>query len=155
MISPFDDLRGRTALITGASSGIGRQIAIDLSRFGVKCVITGRNEEQLNVTSKLMHDEPQCVVADLTVEDSLASLVAQVDGLNILIHSAGTLAIAPVRQITESLMRSCVELNLMAPMTLTGKLLRAGKIEKGGSIVFLSSVGASVGIAGNAIYSAT
>ena len=81
--NPFS-LEGKTILVTGASSGIGRQTCIEASKLGATVVLTGRNESELQKTLSLMESEGhQILPADLTNDEDIASLVAglpEIDG---------------------------------------------------------------------------
>ena len=79
MYNPFS-LEGKTVLVTGASSGIGRATAIECSKLGATLVLTGRNENALQETKELLSDsnkEHLMLVADLRIEESCEKLVAQ------------------------------------------------------------------------------
>ena len=84
MDTPFS-LSGKTVLVTGASSGIGRATAIECSRMGADMIITGRNEERLAATlPDLSGEGHRCLTCDLTVPeevDRLVNEVGPVDGL--------------------------------------------------------------------------
>ena len=78
MYNPFS-LEGKTVLVTGASSGIGRATAIECSKLGATLVLTGRNESALQETKELLSDsnkEHLMLVADLRIEESCEKLVA-------------------------------------------------------------------------------
>ena len=82
--NPFS-LVGKTILITGASSGIGRATAIECSKLGATCVITGRNEERLNETlSQMAGEGHRSIVADITTQEGIDLLVEKVLVLEIL-----------------------------------------------------------------------
>ena len=86
MYNPFS-LEGKTVLVTGASSGIGRATAIECSKLGATLVLTGRNETALQETKELLSDsnkEHLMLVADLRIEESCEKLVAQLPVLMVL-----------------------------------------------------------------------
>ena len=79
-------LVGKTILITGASSGIGRATAIECSKLGAKCIITGRNEERLNETlSQMVGEGHQEVVADIATQDGIDVLIEQIPNIDGLV----------------------------------------------------------------------
>lgn len=89
MYNPFS-LKNKTVLVTGASSGIGKAIAIECSKMGAQVVITGRNEQRLQETYKLLEGlQPAYIVADLTKKEDIETLVNQIDSLNGLVNCAG------------------------------------------------------------------
>ena len=66
------DLKGKTVLVTGASSGLGKQTAITASEYGARVVITGRNEARLQQTFQLLHGEGHLqILADLTIQEEI------------------------------------------------------------------------------------
>lgn len=154
--NPFS-LVGKTILITGASSGIGRSTAIECSKLGATCVITGRNEERLNETlSQMVGDEHKVIIADLSNEteiDKIVNLIPQLDGL---VNNAGYQEFAPVTFIKKDRLESLLAVNTIAPIILTQKALKLKKVKKSASIVFTSSLaGAGYVTPGNAMYAAT
>ena len=91
MYNPFS-LEGKTVLVTGASSGIGRATAIECSKLGATLVLTGRNENALQETKELLSDsnkEHLMLVADLRIEESCEKLVAQLPVLDGFVCNAG------------------------------------------------------------------
>lgn len=141
--NPFS-LVGKTILITGASSGIGRATAIECSKMGAACVITGRNKERLQSTFDLL--EPvglhQQIVGDLTIPTDLDNLVASVPLLDGLVNNAGISFTKPIGFLKHEDIQRVYETNLYAPMMLTNNLLKKKKLTKDSSVVFISSTAA-------------
>jgi len=155
MSNPFD-LTAKSILVTGASSGIGKQSAITLSQQGAMLTITGRNEENLNQTFALSGSGHQKIVADLTNEAELAALIADAPAFDGIVLAAGIVKVLPFRFINKAEMKSLYETNYEAPILLTQGLLKAKKINKKASILFISSIsGVKVGLVANSMYSGT
>lgn len=156
MYNPFS-LEGKTILVTGASSGIGRGIAIECSKMGAKMVINGRNEQRLNETfQQLAGDGHLSIVADLSSQEGIDSIVAQCPEINGIVHSAGIPKICAVKHIDRDLLEDIVNVNEVAPILLTSGLLKKKKIQKKSSIVFIASMsGVYIANTGEAPYSTT
>lgn len=153
--NPFS-LEGKTILITGASSGIGRTTAIECSRLGAKVIITGRNEERLKETlTQLEGDENQYIIADLSDESQIDELVSQLPNIDGLVNNAGANIVGLVPYIKSKDLFSLINTNLCAPILLTHLIVKRKKICKGGSIVFTSSIGKTIVAPGNGMYAAT
>lgn len=154
--NPFS-LVGKTILITGASSGIGRATAIECSKLGATCIITGRNEERLNETlSQMVGDGHKMVTCDLNDSSAINTMVESLPILNGLVNNAGFNMVAPVQFIKEQDLKSILQTNTIAPIILLQKLLKRKKIIKGASIVYTSSLaGIGINSPGNNMYSAT
>lgn len=149
-------LDGKTILVTGASSGIGRQTAISCSRMGARLFITGRNPERLMSTlDELQGEGHGHLSADLTKQEEINRLVDQCGKVNGVFHSAGVSGVAPIRQISEQFLHHVFQSNYHAPMLLTQRLLAKAAIQKGGSILFMSSTAAHLGVQGVGVYSGT
>ena len=87
--NPFS-LQGKTVLVTGASSGIGRSIAVTCSMMGAKVIINGRNTVKLQATSSLMKPDSAIIMAgDLTDVTTISSLVGALPKLDGIVHCAG------------------------------------------------------------------
>lgn len=124
MYNPFS-IADRIILVTGASSGIGRSTAIECSRMGAKLVITGRNEVRLQETLKALEGEGHlAVVADLTNEEQMDRLVEQVPALYGLVNNAGVTETLPTQFIKREKLEKVLEINTIAPILLTQKLLK-------------------------------
>jgi len=149
-------LVGKNILITGASSGIGRSVAIECSKMGANLIITGRNQQRLAETSELMEGKDHLVlVSDLTQKNDLDNLVNQLPPLNGLVHCAGINKRMVCQYLKEDDLSSIININLLAPMLLQKKILKDKKMTNSSSIVFLSSQAASRPSIGNAVYSAS
>ena len=153
--NPFS-LEGKTILITGASSGIGADTAIECSKMGASVVITGRNEDrlkqtldQLDVSFGINH---QMIVADLMDEADLSALVEQVDCLDGLVNNAGVNRVKPVTFIKQEDLDYVFQNNTCAAVNLTRMLCNKKKLKKKCSIVFTSSVSAFFNAPGRALY---
>ena len=155
LYNPFK-LEGKTILITGASSGIGRATAIECSKLGAKCVITGRNEERLNETlSKMEGDGHQIIVADIATQDGIDIVVERSPAIDGLVNNAGVSHTKPISFIKEEELNRIFSINTFAPIVLTKSLLKKKKMNVGGSIVFVSSAASINPDIANSIYSAT
>jgi NAD(P)-dependent dehydrogenase (short-subunit alcohol dehydrogenase family) len=153
--NPFS-LRGKTILVTGASSGIGRGIAITCSRMGASVYITGRNKSKLDETLSLMSGSNNYIItADLTVEEEREYLVSELPSVDGVIHNAGVGCTVLCKNITDKDFMRVIHTNLEAPILLQSSLLINKKINKGSSLVFIASIGSQMPIIGNAIYSAS
>jgi NAD(P)-dependent dehydrogenase (short-subunit alcohol dehydrogenase family) len=153
--NPFS-LAGKTILVTGASSGIGKAIAIECTKMGARVIITGRDRVRLETTYNDLsgHGHIQ-ITADLTVKEELLALVEQLPALDGLVNNAGVSRRLLVKDITAKALESVLNTNFSAPALLTKMLLKAKKINKEASIVFMSSRGADRPTIGNAMYSAS
>lgn len=147
-------LVGKTILITGASSGIGRATAIECSKLGATCVITGRNKERLQETfDALVGEEHMQIVADIVDDSSLNSLVEQLPPLNGLAFCAGIGMTKPILYSSRSFFNQVYDINLFAPIELVRLVTRAKRFQKESSVVFIDSIGGTGRWnPGNAIY---
>ncbi|WP_291106542.1 SDR family NAD(P)-dependent oxidoreductase [Flavobacterium sp. UBA6195] len=153
--NPFN-LNNKKILITGASSGIGSVIAIECSKMGANVIITGRSEERLLKTFELLQgDNNEYVVADLSLKEGLDCLVNQIPTLDGVVHCAAILKKLPLKFINEKAWLETMETNLFAPALLSQRLVKKSKVNDGASIVFISSIAASVASFGNISYMAS
>ncbi len=153
--NPFS-LSNKTILVTGASSGIGRVIAIECSKMGATLVITGRNESRLQETLTLLQNSGHsCVVSDLSQKDDLDNLVEQLPALDGVVHCAAILKKLPLKFINEKAWQETIETNLFAPALLSQRLVKKNKIKEASSIVFISSIASTVASFGNISYMAS
>jgi len=149
-------LEGKTVLVTGASSGIGRQIAISVAEAGAAVIASGRDEARLSaLLSELGHARHRVVVADLSEDASIKTLAEQAGKIDGVVHSAGISALAPVRLASRAHVQSQLDINYTGPLLLTQHLLLRNAIAAGGAIVFVSSISAHIGVQGVAAYGAS
>ena len=156
MNNPFS-LEGKTILVTGASSGIGRATAIACSQMGAVVVVTGRNESRLQDTLDALEGSGhQMIVADIANDDQIDYLVDQIPAINGLVNNAGITETCPTQFIKRDKLNRVMEVNTIAPILLTQRILKKKKLGKGGSIVFTCSIsGTCVCGGGNVLYSAS
>lgn len=153
--NPFS-LAEKTILVTGASSGIGRTTAIECSKMGATLVITGRNEERLNETLSALDGEGhQAVAADLTNEEDIKRLVEETQSLDGVFFCAGVTDTTLVKFMTREKIMRVMDVNFISPALLTKQLLSKKKINKGASLVYMSSYGAEKVTPGLGIYAAS
>lgn len=148
------DLKGKTVLVTGASSGLGRQTAITASEYGARVVITGRDEIRLEETYRNLHGEGHLkVIADLTIQDNIDRLVEGLPVLDGLVHSTGISELNPARFITAEIMARTFRISFDASVLLTAGILGRKKLAKGNSsIVFISSISTRYPFVGGGMY---
>ena len=156
MYNPFS-LEGKTVLVTGASSGIGRGIAVECSKMGAKVVINGRNKERLQKTFDQLEGEGHIqIVADLSIQEDIERLADTVPELNGFVNSAGIPKICPVKRIDRQTLEEIMNVNAFGPILLTSQLLRKKKLQKKSSIVLIASIsGVCMANTGEGPYAAT
>ena len=154
--NPFS-LEGKTILITGASSGIGKATAIECTRLGASMVITGRNKEKLEATLvSLEGDGHKMICADLTDTEELEALIAELPALDGAVLSAGVSLTMPVKFSNSEKFKEIFETNLFSQTELARLLFKKKKLKDNGSLVFISSIGGTKSFnPGNAIYGAS
>lgn len=153
--NPFS-LTGKTILVTGASSGIGRGIAIACSRMGATLYISGRNEERLKETlSALEGSEHSIAVGDLAVASDVEHLVELLPSLDGIVHCAGIGERTLCKNIGQADIDKMMGVNFEAPVMLQTRLLQKKKINKASSIVFIASIAPFLPTVGSALYSAS
>jgi len=154
MINNAFSLEGKRILITGASSGLGKQTAITLSEAGAKLIITGRNKEHTEDTfSKLQGNGHSYFIADLTLQSDIEKLAKNSDVLNGLVHAAGITKLWPANFIRKEDIDSVFNINFSSVVLLISKLLSGKKLLNNASLVFISSVASRYMYYGGALYS--
>ena len=156
MYNPFS-LEGKTVLVTGASSGIGRGISVECSKMGARVVINGRNQERLQKTFDQLEGEGHIqIVADLSKQEDIERLANEVPDLNGFVNSAGIPKICPVKRIDRQTLEEIMNVNAFGPILLTSQLLRKKKLQKKSSIVLIASIsGVCMANTGEGPYAAT
>lgn len=144
-------LRGRTALVTGASSGIGAATAAELAASGCELVLVGRDQRRLTEVAE--RTGGQALVAELTDPAGLDLVITAARHVDLLVHCAGVgwagdLAAMPAEEVT-----ALTAVNLTAPMLLTSAVLPELRRRRG-HVVFVASI-AAVGVRGEEVYAAT
>lgn len=154
--NPFS-LKGKTILVTGASSGIGKAIAIACAKMGARLLISGRNAQRLQETFLALEGKNHMqLISDLTQTDAISELVEHIPVIQGVVHSAGITKNLPFTFATREKMEEITAINFFVPAELTRMLLKAKKVEKGSSIVFISSVsGVWCAAPGGSMYAAS
>ena len=160
MFNPFS-LDGKTVLVTGASSGIGRQCAIDCSKMGANVVIVARNEDRLHETySQMNGDGHLVVVQDLTCFDAIPEMVKRivekVGPLDGALHCAGISSSEPLKLYGVERLEDFFRTNVFGAVMLTKEICKLNNVKKdGASVVFFASVMGVVGESCKSAYSMT
>jgi NAD(P)-dependent dehydrogenase (short-subunit alcohol dehydrogenase family) len=150
----FFSLGSKTILVTGASSGIGRAVAVACANAGAHVILHGRDPARLEESLKGMPGVGHTVLqGDLQDPDAVLSLGDQCPNLNGVVHCAGVHGVAPIRLVQREMLMRVFQINYIAPVTLTQRLLQKKKILAGGSILFISSIAAHSGKVGVGPYS--
>ena len=147
-------VEGKSILVTGAASGIGKATALLCAKMGAMVTITDLNEEQLKATfDSLEGDGHQMVVANLTDNDDLQRLVDALPKLEGVVCNAGIIKTILAQFAEKSDIERILNINTIAPIYLTKLLLENKKIKKEASIVYTSSMGGVYnGAIGNGLY---
>lgn len=146
------DLKGKKILITGATSGIGEGLAHSLSQFGCELYLTGRNEKKLAELEDLF-ENVTCIKADICETGDIEKLVNSIDELDGVVNSAGIVRPFPIKFINQKQIDKLFDINYNGPVSLISLLFKQKKINKGASLVFMSSISSRFPHKGGALYS--
>ena len=153
-------LEGRVCVVTGASSGIGRSLALALASAGAQVWAIGRSQERLHSLVRDAGNRGKVVplVADLERDDGLESaardLLSAGENVDVLIHSAGVIQLATFESASSVELDRHYKVNLRVPFLLTQALLPALKRARG-HIIFINSSAALRASSNNVLYAAT
>lgn len=155
--NPFT-LEGRTILVTGASSGIGRATAIECSKLGASVVITARNEERLSAVLATLDTSlgqiHQMVVADMTTQEGLEKLVEALPAVDGVSDNAGaTNGNKPIKFLKDKELDDIFNANTIAHVQLAKTLFKKKLLNRNGSYVFTASIGGNTShVTGQSVY---
>ena len=156
MNNPFS-LENKSILVTGASSGIGKEVAISIAKMGADVILNGRNVERLNEVAKVINKNSTIIVSgDLTESTTIKTLVETIPKLDGLVHAAGIMRLLPFKFIASNDLNEMMNINFTAPTLLSLELVKKKKINNNASIVYISSItGSLIGSKANSMYAAS
>lgn len=143
MCNPYS-LEGKTILVTGASSGIGKTTAIECSKLGARLILLARNAEKLDEVLSLLDNQQlahQKIVVDITNTEMLSSVIKDMPVIDGCVSNAGIGDTVPVQFYTPEEINKIYSVNVIAPMMLVKFLVKQKKLNKQASVVFTSSGG--------------
>ena len=154
--NPFS-LASKTVLITGASSGIGRETALECAHMGASVVLTGRDRDRLDETMSLIEgNDKASIIADLTVADDVERLIEALPSLDGAVLCAGNSMTLPLQFGTRDKFDDMFDINFFAPVELLRLLYKKKRLNKGASVVLIASIGGTHSfMPGNGIYGAS
>lgn len=158
MSHPFD-LSGKRILVTGASSGIGKAIAIACSKMGAEIVLLGRNEERLNETLLLLEKGKNHRYYSFDFSEGrdfseIGNKIIEEGKLNGLVNCAGVTSTLPIKSVSTDRLKKLFEINVFGAFDVTKWFTKKSVIVEGGaSIVFIASVMGVMGEVGKTLYS--
>jgi len=154
----MNELHGRTALVTGATAGIGRATAIALAALGASVIVHGRNVERGELVVKEIEaagGQARFLAADVTDPAQIARLVEQAGKVDILINNAGRSWFGATAELDVATYDAMFASNVRSAYLLTAAIAPAMAARGSGTIVNIASMAGAVGLAGGAAYSAT
>lgn len=153
--NPFT-LKGKTILVTGASSGIGQATAVECAQMGAEVVITGRDTKRLQSTADLMGNLKAQIAADLTNQEDVERLVASLPPLDGAVLCAGNSTTLPLQFGSREKFDEMFNVNFFAPVELLRLMYKKKVLQKGASVVLIASIGGTHSfMPGNGVYGAS
>jgi len=150
------DLEGKTALVTGATGGLGRAIAASLAERGATLVLSSRREQELAALATALPGEGhRSVVADLATEGVTEDLAGAAGRVDVLVANAGIPAGGRLERLAPEEVERALRVNLTAPVRLARDLLPAMRERGAGQLVFISSLQGKAALPRSSLYSAT
>ena len=162
MFNPFS-LENKVIIVTGASSGIGAQCAIDCSKMGARVVLVARNEERLKQTLEQCEESSRHIILSLDLSSSeglkeaIKDVVSKVGKINGVVNCAGMSSVTPLNLVTDELLDQFFRTNVYSAINLSKEVTRVGNYDKehGCSIIFFASIMGICGDKCKTMYSAT
>ena len=162
MFNPFS-LENKVIIVTGASSGIGAQCAIDCSKMGARVVLVARNEERLKQTLEQCEEPSRHIILSLDLsssdglKESIKDVVSKVGKINGVVNCAGMSSVTPLKLVTDELLDQFFRTNVYSAINLSKEVTRVGNYDKehGCSIIFFASIMGICGDKCKTMYSAT
>ena len=151
-------LEHKTALVTGATSGIGRAIALELAREGADVIVSGRDSNRGAETVAAIQNNggtARFVAADLGDLESVANLAQEAADVDVLVNNAGIWALLPTTEQDVASFESMFDVNVRGTFFLTAAVAPRMAANGGGSIVNITTMAAEFGMAGTAAYGAS
>jgi NAD(P)-dependent dehydrogenase (short-subunit alcohol dehydrogenase family) len=149
----------KNILITGASSGIGKQIAIDVASNNGNAILTGRNIDLLNKVADIIEENHKVkipiYITDLNNEEDIVAMANSLPLLDGIVLNAGIIDYTPIKYLTKEKIENILMVNFISNVLLINNLLSLKKIKNSASIVFISSISARLGVPGTSIYAAS
>ena len=158
---PFIDFQGKKVIVTGASSGIGRSVSIELGRFGAEVILIGRDKNRLDETAaKIANPNVYNLILDLNnfseIKPKIQSLSQKIGRIYGLCNAAGIVETRPLSSCKTSHLQALLNINLIAGIEVARVVSRRDVMEEeGGAILFISSIYGKVGVPGQIGYSAS
>lgn len=149
------NLKGKTILITGASSGIGACLAKFCDELGANVILSARSNEKLTAVVSGMSSRSIIILADLVNETDLHNLISELPKIDGFVHCAGKIQPFPVKFIKQKHIDELFSINLNSAILLSSSLLKLKKLNQGASVVFISSISAEFPYMGGSLYSAS
>ena len=147
------EIRGARALVTGATGGLGRAVAVALAERGCLVVVSGRQPEPLRAVAAAVGG--RAVPADLSQAGEVARLLDEAGELDILVANAALPGSGDLAELDQAQIERVLEVNLASPIALTRALLPRFRARGSGHFVFVSSLSGKVASPASCMYSAT
>ena len=154
------NLKGKVAVITGATKGIGRSTAIAMHQVGASIIAIGRNKSELNSLKKKLKNRIKCIECDVSHYEKISKAIKKIKKIDILVNNAGTNLPEPFLKVKKSSLETLLEVNTKAAFNVaklcTDKMLKFKQRKKfGGSIIHTSSMFGLVAGPNRTVYSMT
>lgn len=151
------DISNKTILVTGASSGIGREIVYYLNSQNANIIVTGRDQEKLNNTLSNV-DEHNIIYSkafDLNNDEELDQFISEIPKVDGVVFCAGIAEYVPIKLLNKNKLQKTLDINFISQTQLTRLLIKAKKINSNGSLVYISSLSSQQGVSATASYAAS